>query len=265
MMELNKETAILFARLDDLCGVAMQGQLASTPFLSPRELHFSEKYLASRGMDSRFISWGGYEGAERKRIFILPDYIDAPVEYLSILEYGFDDSFAAVEVKGSGYKALSHRDFLGSILGLGLERSVIGDIIVFDGEKPRAIIFCDKAVALFICENLLKVSSDNVKTAEVSVGGVKFPEKKFLHISDTVASERLDGVVAALLSLSRERAKQLVIDGAVELDFEACERPDKSVPSSCIITVRGHGKFRINSLLDRTKKGRLRLDADKYV
>ena len=265
MMELNKETAILFARLDDLCGVAMQGQLASTPFLSPRELHFSEKYLASRGMESRFISWGGYADAERKRIFVLPDYIDVPVEYSSILEYGFDDCFSTVEVRGSGYRALSHRDFLGSVLGLGLGRSVIGDIILFDEAKPRAIIFCDKAVSSFICENLLKVASDNVKTAEVSVSDVRFPERKFLHISDTVASDRLDGVVAALLSLSRERAKELVVGGTVELDFEVCERPDKCVPSSSVITVRGHGKFRINSLLDRTKKGRLRLDADKYV
>ena len=73
MMEINKETAILFARLDDLCGVAMQGQLASTPFLSPRELHFSEKYLLSRTRDCGFISWGGYEGAERRKIFILPE------------------------------------------------------------------------------------------------------------------------------------------------------------------------------------------------
>lgn len=265
MAGLNKETSILFARLDDLCGVAMQGQLASTPFLSPCELHFSEKYLATRGNASSFISWGGYGGAERKRLFILPDYIETPIEYTSLIEYGYDDSIAAIEVKGSGYKALSHRDFLGSVLGLGLERSVIGDIIVFDGQKPSAVIFCDRAVLSFICENLLKVGSDNVKTSEVLASGIKIPEKKFLHLNDTVASGRLDGVVAALLSLSRDRAKELVTDGAVELDFEVCERPDKEVPSASIITVRGYGKFRINSLCDKTKKGRLRLDADKYV
>ena len=264
MTELSKETTILFARLDDLCGAAMQGQLASTSFLSPCELHFSQKYLASRIGTSGFVSWGGYEDAERRRIFILPDYIAAPIEYSTLVEYGFDDSFAFVEVKGSGYKSLSHRDFLGSVLGLGLERSVIGDILVFDETKPRAIIICDNAVADFISEALLKVGSDNVKTSLVSAD-FKIPEKKLLHISDTVASERLDGVIAALLSISRERAKQVVLDGAVELDYERCERPDKVVPSSCLITVRGHGKFRINSLNDKTKKGRLRLDADKYV
>lgn len=265
MMGQSKETAILFARLDDLYGVAMQGQPAATPFLSPCELHFSQKYLNFRVGTSGFISWGGYEGAERKRIFILPEYIEAPIEYGSLLEYGLEDSFAAIEVRGSGYKKLSHRDFLGSVLGLGLERSVIGDVVVFDEEKPRAVIFCDKAVAEFICESLLKVGSDNVRTASVSVCDVKIPEKKFLHITDTVASERLDGVVSALLSLSRERAKELVLDGAVELDYERCERPDKVVSSPSVVTVRGYGKFRINSLSEKTKKGRLRLDADKYV
>ena len=182
-----KEMEILFARLDDLCGAAMQGILAATSFLSPRELHFSGRYLASRGMDSHFIVWGGYDGAERAKIFILPEYIEGPCTYASLLDYGFDEAFSAIEVQGSGYRALTHRDFLGSVLGLGLERSVIGDIVIFNEEKPRAIIFCDKAVSGFICENLLKVGSDAVRLGEVSLDKISIPEKRFVHISDTVA------------------------------------------------------------------------------
>ena len=86
-----------------------------------------------------------------------------------------------------------------------------------------------------------------------------------MHVSDTVASARLDGVVAALLSISRERAKEMVLGGLVELDYETCERTDKILVPPSVITVRGFGKFRVNSLCDKTKKGRLRLDADKYV
>ena len=91
------------------------------------------------------------------------------------------------------------------------------------------------------------------------------PKRKFLHVSDTVASARLDGVISSLISVSRERAKEIVLDGAVEVDYEECLRPDKLLTSPCIVTVRGFGKFRINSLVDKTKKGRTRLDADKYV
>ena len=84
-----KDMDILFARLDDLCGAAMQGDLAATSFLSPRELYFSDKYLKSRGMSSRFISWGGYDGAERAKIFVLPDYIEDNSDFSAILGYGF--------------------------------------------------------------------------------------------------------------------------------------------------------------------------------
>ena len=186
-------------------------------------------------------------------------------EYREFSEFGFEGDISCVEVRGSGYRNLSHRDFLGSVLGLGLERDVIGDILVYDGDVPRAIITCEKTVSGFICENLVKVASDTVKARVLGEGEIELPERKFFHITDTVASSRLDGVVASLISVSRERAKEIVLDGAVEVDYELCERPDKALTEACIITVRGFGKFRINSLADKTKKGRIRLDADKYV
>ena len=186
-------------------------------------------------------------------------------EYVEFAEYGFEGDISAVRVVGSGYRTLSHRDFLGSVLGLGLERDVVGDILVNEGEKPHAVIICDRAVSVFICENLVKVGSDTVRASVLECEDIAPPERKFLHISDTVASARLDGVVASLISTSRERAKEIVLDGAVEVDYEVCERPDKVLTSPCAVTVRGFGKFRINSLADKTKKGRIRLDADKYV
>ena len=74
-----------------------------------------------------------------------------------------------------------------------------------------------------------------------------------------------DCVVAALCSLSREKARVAVVNGLFEVDYEICERPDRTLTAPCTVTVKGYGKFRINSLCDKTKKGRLRLDADKYV
>ncbi len=261
----DKSLSILFARLDDLHRAADRGLLGSTSFLSPRDLHFALLHLRAKGLSSRAIAWGGYADAERKRLYILPEFMEGVEEYKEFSEYGFEGDISCVEVQGSGYKKLSHRDFLGSVLGLGLERDVIGDILVYDGEVPRAVIMCEGAVAEFICENLAKVGSDTVKARALRESGIELPERKFLHITDTVASSRLDGVVASLISVSRERAKEIVLDGAVEVDYEPCERPDKALTEACIITVRGFGKFRINSLADKTKKGRIRLGADKYV
>lgn len=260
----DKNLTILFARLDDLHRNADRGVLGSTSFLSPRDLHFAQMHLKSIGRLAWAVAFGGYADAERKRLYILPEFMEG-AEYRDFAEYGFENDISLVEIIGSGYRKLSHRDFLGSVLGLGLERDVIGDVIVRDGDKPSATIICDSAVAHFICENLSKVGSDTVKARELDVSDIKLPERKFLHITDTVASERLDGVISSLLSLSRERAKEIVLDGAVEIDYEPCERPDKALVSPCVISIRGYGKFRINSLADRTKKGRIRLDADKYV
>ena len=134
----DKNLSILFARLDDLYRNADQGLLGSTSFLSPRELHFSRIHLLGRVDADRISEWGGYSDAERKRIYILPEYMIG-ASYEDFSQYGFEDDISAVEVLGSGYRKLSHRDFLGSVLGLGLSRDVVGDILLCDdGERPRA-------------------------------------------------------------------------------------------------------------------------------
>jgi len=258
-----KSLSVLFARLDDLCRTARQGSLGVSCFLSPRELHFAKKHLASEGV--LFFEWGGYDDAERKKIYVLPEYMEGIGGTDAFEEFGFDHEVTAVTVSGSGYKRLNHRDFLGSILGLGLQRSVVGDIFVVEDEIPKATVICEKNVARFICDTLTKVGSDTVSVRTEELSGMKIPERKYSHVSDTLASPRADCVVAALCSFSREKARSAVVNGLLEIDHELCERPDKNLVAPCIVTVRGVGKFRINSLSDKTKKGRLRLDADKYI
>lgn len=265
MIQEDKDISVLFARLDDLYRSADQGILGGTSFLSPRELHFAMAHLRSRGQSSRVIEWGGYSDAERKKLFVWPEYMEGITDVAYFSDYGFDVGIAGVSVLGSGYRTLSHRDFLGSVLGLGLERDALGDILIYGEQRPRALIICSLAVADFICDNLKKVASDTVSASIADLAKVELPERKFLHISDTVASARLDAVVSSLLSVSREKAKDIVLSGYVEVDYELCERPDKTVSAPSTVTVRGAGKFRVNAISDLTKKGRLRLNADKYV
>jgi RNA-binding protein YlmH len=215
---------------------------------------------------SPFLEWGGYVDAERKRIYVLPEYMEGTEDVSAFDEYGFDDGVAAVSITGSGYKKLSHRDFLGSILGLGLQRSVVGDIIMLDdGNIPMAAVICDRNAARFLCDTMTKVGTDTVTVRQMALSDISVPEKKFAHINDTLASPRADCVVAALCSLSREKARVAVVNGLLEVEHECCEQPDRTITAPCVVSVRGYGKFRINSLADKTKKGRLRLDADKYI
>ena len=251
--------------MEDLILRAERGELAISAFLSPRELHFAEQYLRRRG--ASFRAFGGYEEAERARLYLLPDYMNAeedgrsPKELLS--DFGAESEIVALRIEGSGYRVLTHRDFLGSLLGLGIERDVIGDLVT-DSESGRwAIVFCEPSMAQFLETTLEKVANDKVRVSRVTEW--KLPPRRYMPIRDTVASPRLDCVVAALCGLSREKASEAVRNGLVEIDFESEERPERSVESCRLISVRGFGRFRLIALTDRTKKGRIRLEAEKYL
>ena len=172
-MRINSETEALFARLDDLCHVADKGGVAISSFLTPREIYACSQYLTCGGKS--FFCYGGYAESERQRIYILPDYVEAG-DVQGLEAYGFDAEISAVKVTPSGYRSLTHRDYMGSVLGLGIERAVIGDIVVY--EDGSAVIFCDKVMCPFIEENLVKVANDKVRTKEVPICDVSVPERR---------------------------------------------------------------------------------------
>lgn len=254
----------LFARLDDLKECAVRGSLGVSAFFSPREVLYAVEYL--RRSRTAFISFGGYSNAERRKIYILPDYIeiDEGADSIGVIcDYGFSDGISCISVKGSGFEQLSHRAVMGSILGLGVERDAIGDIVMIDGHN--ALFFCDSRLSDFFCESLERVGRDKVKARAIELDESILPERRVQKINDTVASARLDCVVAALCSFSRERAKEAIVSSLVELNYECEERVDREISTPAVVSVRGVGKFNVISLSDKTKKGRYRLLADKLL
>ena len=138
----------LYARLDDLCAQAGQGIAAVTPFLTPREAKYARQYLSGRLRAGLALLWGGYPDAERVRAFLLPDYLEGllptvgadgggslpPADLLRAA--GFDDlaedaaeQTAALSVRGSGFRTLTHRDYMGAVLGTGVVREAVGYIL----------------------------------------------------------------------------------------------------------------------------------------
>ncbi len=260
-----EDNKIAFARLDDMLKRAERGEVVVGGFVSPRELRVFTEYLNGKGAHGRYLCFGGYEDAERKRIFILPDYITNADKYEDVSQYLDKEPTEALLVSGSGYRKLSHRDVLGSLLALGIERDVIGDVAFFDDNGFSAIVFCDAVISDFIIGELSRVANDAVKVKRIEIDIDFKPYHSFLHISDTVASSRIDSVVAALCSLSREKARAVVVSELVEVDFALEARPDRQISAPCTVSVRGYGRFKVNSVSEPTRKGRLRLDADKYL
>ena len=258
----SKEFDVLFSRLDDYSRQAERGEVAISSFLSPRELRFASEYVAVGR--KRFVTFGGYESAERCRLYLLPEYMEDVDTPRDLWEYGIESEIRVIRVKGSGYRVFSHRDFLGSLLALGLERAVIGDIVV-DSDGCGAYIFCDRKISGFIIAECDRIGNDKVKCEECVIDSNFSVERKTEAISDTVSSPRLDCIVAALVSVSREKAKEIVLGGFCEVDFEVEERCDRAVNDNSLISIRGYGRFRVVSVSGKTKKGRIRLLAEKFI
>ena len=170
------------ARLDDLRKRAERTEIIASGFMSPSELRVSCEYLNSVGAFGRYFCFGGYPDAERKRIFFLPDYISEPQCYEDLLPYIENEPTVALLIKGSGYRRLSHRDILGSLLSLGIERDVVGDIAFIDDSGFSAVVFCDAVISEFILSALDRVANDAVRIKRFEVDDTFVPYRSFLHI-----------------------------------------------------------------------------------
>ena len=190
---------------------------------------------------------GGYEGAER-RIAVFGSEDTAGYERAS--------SVRCVRISPRSERfaeELTHRDFLGSVMALGLDRSVIGDIVVNGSE---AYLFCLEAAAEHIRSNLKEVRRTSVSVSEgalpetIDDGG----ETK----SVVIASERLDALIAAVWKLPREEAKALCEKGLVFVDARQILKGGAEVPDGAAVSVRGRGRFTYLGVERETKKGKLR-------
>ncbi len=272
------EERLLISRATELSERSENSAVALS-FLTPREQRLVFSAMERAGNADRVFFWGGFFGAERRKAIFLPSWLELercrfPLysrereEHFAVglREMGMDfilsDYTAAVKLSGSGYENLSHRDFLGALMGLGIKRSVLGDICVFD---HGAVVICEDKTCDFILGELKNAGRDSIKCERIAVGEGFSPERKFKEIATTVASLRLDGVVRALCNISRDDAVGLVEQGSCEVNYFVEKEPDRQVCENDIITVRGYGKYIIDRGGDVTRRGRLRLIARKYV
>lgn len=268
------EFKLLCKKADEIFARAV-GDITCTHFLNPAEQFFLAEYIRFRGLSDRAVFFGGAEGAQRKKLFALPEYVSALADGGDVIEmaksYLGDDAFdiCTLKVAGGGFRDFSHRDYLGGILSLGLERSVIGDIAPID--EFSAYIFVSKSAARFLTEGDfletggIRIAHDKVKITRATLPSGFVIEQKYKDVTDTVASSRLDCVVASLCNLSRESAKEKILAFEVEHNYDTAESISAEVNANDHISVRGVGKFKIVSVTDPTKKGRLRLIAKKFI
>ena len=218
--------------------------VTGTGFLTPAQ-QYELRAWAERVPDCRFILQGGSETAERQAGFFLPFWLEP--EDLDLSEH-----LKAVRIT-AGFGKPGHRDYLGSILGLGIRREWIGDIVL---EDNVAYVVCLPSVQRVLLEQLEHVGRCGVKVAALELEQLPRQERKVKQMVFTVQSLRLDAVASGLFRLSRTQAADKIRMGLVSLNYAECLRPDAPVGPGDILSLRGAGKGSVVSISGTSKKGR---------
>lgn len=155
---------------------------------------------------------------------------------------------------------LTHRDFLGAIMNLGIERSTVGDIFVEDKE---AFVFCQDSIAKYLTENLEQVRRTRVKCA-VSEITEKLCAPVTEQVSLSVASVRIDTVIAKLYNIARSQSVELLKSGRVYVNGRETENNSYALKKGDTVTVRGFGRFVYTGEQGETRKGKMRIGVEVY-
>ncbi len=222
-----------------------------TGFLSPRQQQMALSLLRAAGVRDGFVLDGGYEGAERQTLAFLPEWAEAGEE-LVFLRAAFRDPAAA----------LTHRDLLGSLMGLGVERDRVGDILV---SPHSADIVSVPSLRDFFLREWESAGRVRLDVTEIRREDLLLPAVQVRTIRDTLSSPRLDAAVATAFSMSRGKAAELIGAGRVSLDYTVCQKADKPVAEGTILSVRGLGRAKIVSLGGLSRKGRLGVTIERYL
>ncbi len=208
------------------------------------------------GSAEGLTTFGGYEDAERQMLVYLPEYLDESALY------GEDSPLTCLRATFYQGDSLSHRDFLGALMGAGIARETVGDICV---GKESCDFFVSTEIAPYILQNFTSAGRSKLQLTEIPLDAVQVPQPEVKEIRDTLASLRLDSVISSGFRIGRSLASQYVSAGKAAIDGLPCEKPDKAVTEGAKISVRGLGKIKLQTVNGQTKKGRISVTIHRYV
>lgn len=258
-----KSRDFLAGRVRDLANRAyLNGFVTHTDFLSVSELAMFYQILAAEGVPTnvheycgaRYVVYGGTRDFERAMVCFLPDYLDEETFLLG--EEADNTVLKCVHIRPLNNKFaddLNHRDYLGSVMNLGIERDQIGDI--FAGDK-EAYIFATPDIAEMMVKELIRIRHTSVRCEIVNASSCDI-EPKFEEIQGSVASERIDAILAFVYHLSRSEAQKLIESESVYIDGRTAYSGGYDLKAGSRVSVRGHGKFIYQGTTNTTRKGRL--------
>ncbi|MFY9483190.1 MAG: YlmH/Sll1252 family protein [Tissierellaceae bacterium] len=228
--------------LDKVEMVLSQHLVETTDFLDPYEVRLAKSIL-NRFDDLAYIEFGGYDDCERKIIVIYPSYlvIGDLTDYLS-----------CIKVEGD-LSDLSHKDYLGALLGLGITREKVGDILV---HNDYGFLIVKDEIGDFVLYNLEKIANKNVTTEGVTFDDIVVPALEYKEIQRSLTSLRVDLVISSVYNISRKESMAIIKRGSVKVNWEPIDKPSREIEVNDIVSVRGYGRFILHSIDGLSRKGR---------
>ena len=254
LSNLSIEEKQFISRLEDrLDRVEQRYQEEITDFLEPRMQLVAESYLRSVKFQ-RYLFCGGYETAERKRLVLFHEYTEPDCAMAGIRLFRFQGKL--------DYVSVTHRDFLGAIMGLGLRREKFGDLLV---RETGFDLFVQEEIADYLLQNEIRVKHVPLEPKELSLSDFEPPEQNIKELHIMVVSMRLDTLLAHGLNLSRTKAMELIQSGRVKVNHSEVTDNDYLCRQDDLISCRGKGRLRIGETSGETKKGKLKVCILKYI
>ncbi len=259
---MNREDELLKRHLLDLANTAYMRQTAVySDFLNLWELHIYHK-TAEEFPPIRREVFGGYEFAERQMVAFLPDALSFDWEESDAGRGTFPIQCLVVRPRNEKFtETLSHRDYLGAILNLGVDRSKIGDILT---EPSCAYVMCQEKMGSFLARELSRVRHTPVMTDICQIDQISYTPRTET-VSGTVPSVRLDAVIALAFRVSRSKMTPLIEGGKVFVNGRLITSNAYLLRDQDLVSVRGYGKFRFCAPEGQTRKGRYFTTLERFI
>lgn len=257
------EDEALFAHASDLkTQCALNSVLQSTAFLDLRQRTLLLPLEKSEREYVKTFYYGGYEDAERVCCVFVPSFFEEETPFDFFENHGDENPLSLLRLQKDRFTSLSHRDYLGALMGLGLKREMLGDIIT---DENGCFLFCLSSVAGFVEKSLESAGRASVKASRVDLSELVLGEERTKELFFSVSSLRLDSVLSCAFSLARSKACAFIEGGSVFLNGVQTEKPDKKVAPGDKLVLRGKGKAVLAEVRGESKKGRTHIIIKKYL
>lgn len=255
-----KDDKILLAQiLDKVEMTENKNKIEHTDFLDLAQIELVQKFIKKIKIEN-YMSYGGFEQAERKMFVIYPEKFNSSVVQKNLSSIV---QIVRIELPDDLKGKYTHRDYLGAVVKLGVRREKVGDIIV---DRDGADIIVDKDISKFLIENLGSLTRFSKSTITVeNIDDLRTVEIRKEELDIIVSSLRMDNVISELARCSRNKALDIINMERVFVNFQCETKKTKQIKPGDMITIRGKGRFFIKELVGQTRSGRSIIKIEKFV